>query len=150
MNHFFPVTTSLSLFSCKYPSPHRYYFPRILTSFRYYNFQVAKAARLEKFELPAKINLIPESWTPETGLVTAALKLKREPLKARYKNELEKLYQWIILSSLPSYCPFSRFVLLLSVKHPTISTIFPVECNYKSLFSVALMLKQLYTSFHMI
>ncbi|KAF3655783.1 Long chain acyl-CoA synthetase 9, chloroplastic [Capsicum annuum] len=55
--------------------------------------KVAKAARLEKFELPAKINLIPESWTPETGLVTAALKLKREPLKARYKNELEKLYQ---------------------------------------------------------
>lgn len=56
-------------------------------------FQVAKAARLDKFELPAKIKLIPESWTPDSGLVTAALKLKREPLKARYKNELEKLYQ---------------------------------------------------------
>ncbi|MCD9640779.1 Long chain acyl-CoA synthetase 8 [Datura stramonium] len=55
--------------------------------------KVAKAARLDKFELPAKIKLIPESWTPESGLVTAALKLKREPLKARYKNELEKLYQ---------------------------------------------------------
>lgn len=55
--------------------------------------QVAKAAKLDKFELPAKIKLIPESWTPESGLVTAALKLKREPLKARYKNELEKMYQ---------------------------------------------------------
>lgn len=55
--------------------------------------KVAKAARLDKFELPAKIKLIPESWTPESGLVTAALKLKREPLKARYKNELEKLYR---------------------------------------------------------
>ncbi|XP_055823580.1 long chain acyl-CoA synthetase 8-like [Solanum dulcamara] len=55
--------------------------------------KVAKAARLDKFELPAKVKLIPESWTPESGLVTAALKLKREPLKARYKNELEKLYQ---------------------------------------------------------
>lgn len=55
--------------------------------------KVAKAARLDKFELPAKIKLIPESWTPDSGLVTAALKLKREPLKARYKNELEKLYQ---------------------------------------------------------
>ncbi|XP_019249337.1 PREDICTED: long chain acyl-CoA synthetase 8 [Nicotiana attenuata] len=55
--------------------------------------KVAKAAKLDKFELPAKIKLIPESWTPESGLVTAALKLKREPLKARYKNELEKMYQ---------------------------------------------------------
>lgn len=55
--------------------------------------KVAKAARLDKFELPARIKLIPESWTPESGLVTAALKLKREPLKVRYKNELEKLYQ---------------------------------------------------------
>ncbi|CAN4084534.1 unnamed protein product [Withania somnifera] len=55
--------------------------------------KVAKTARLDKFELPARIKLIPESWTPESGLVTAALKLKREPLRARYKKELEKLYQ---------------------------------------------------------
>ncbi|KAM3383254.1 long chain acyl-CoA synthetase 8 [Capsicum galapagoense] len=55
--------------------------------------KVAKAARLDKFEIPAKIKLIPEPWTPESGLVTAALKLKREPLKAKYKDELLKLYQ---------------------------------------------------------
>lgn len=49
--------------------------------------QAAKAARLDKFELLDKIKLIPES-----GLVTAALKLKQEPLKVvRYKNELKKL-----------------------------------------------------------
>ncbi|MCD7455348.1 Long chain acyl-CoA synthetase 8 [Datura stramonium] len=39
--------------------------------------KVGKAARLDKFEIPAKIKLIPEPWTPESGLVTAALKLKR-------------------------------------------------------------------------
>nr|GME19072.1 long chain acyl-CoA synthetase 8 [Ipomoea batatas] len=55
--------------------------------------QVAKAARLDKFETPAKIKLIPEPWTPESGLVTAALKLKREPIKARFKEELDKLYK---------------------------------------------------------
>lgn len=55
--------------------------------------QVGKAARLDKFEIPAKIKLIPEPWTPESGLVTAALKLKREPLKAKFKDELQKLYQ---------------------------------------------------------
>ncbi|XP_055802430.1 long chain acyl-CoA synthetase 8-like [Solanum dulcamara] len=55
--------------------------------------KVGKAARLDKFEIPAKIKLIPEPWTPESGLVTAALKLKREPLKAKFKDELQKLYQ---------------------------------------------------------
>lgn len=54
--------------------------------------KVAKAAKLDKFETPAKIKLLPEQWTPESGLVTAALKIKREPLKAKFKNELQKLY----------------------------------------------------------
>uniref|UniRef100_A0A3Q7J3N7 AMP-dependent synthetase/ligase domain-containing protein n=1 Tax=Solanum lycopersicum TaxID=4081 RepID=A0A3Q7J3N7_SOLLC len=55
--------------------------------------KVGKAARLDKFEIPAKIKLIPEPWTPESGLVTPALKLKREPLKAKFKDELMNLYQ---------------------------------------------------------
>lgn len=53
----------------------------------------AKSANLDKFELPAKIKLLPDPWTPESGLVTAALKLKREAVKAKFKDELEKLYQ---------------------------------------------------------
>ncbi|VAI16975.1 unnamed protein product [Triticum turgidum subsp. durum] len=55
--------------------------------------KAAKAARLEKFEIPARIILLPEPWTPESGLVTAALKLKREQLKAKFKDDLNKLYQ---------------------------------------------------------
>ena len=47
---------------------------------------------MDKFEIPAKIKLLPDPWTPESGLVTAALKLKREQLKAEFKDELEKLY----------------------------------------------------------
>lgn len=54
--------------------------------------KAAKAARLEKFEVPAKILLLPEPWTPESGLVTAALKLKREQIKTKYKDDLNKLY----------------------------------------------------------
>ncbi|XP_057796473.1 uncharacterized protein LOC131012497 [Salvia miltiorrhiza] len=49
--------------------------------------KAAKAAKLDKFETPAKIKLLPEPWTPESGLVTAALKLK-----AKFKDDLEKLY----------------------------------------------------------
>ncbi|PUZ69830.1 hypothetical protein GQ55_2G147900 [Panicum hallii var. hallii] len=54
--------------------------------------KAAKAARLEKFEIPAKILLLPEPWTPESGLVTAALKLKREQIKSKFKDDLNKLY----------------------------------------------------------
>ncbi|KAG2642345.1 hypothetical protein PVAP13_2KG280300 [Panicum virgatum] len=54
--------------------------------------KAAKAARLEKFEIPAKILLLPEPWTPESGLVTAALKLKREQIKTKFKDDLNKLH----------------------------------------------------------
>ncbi|XP_066336452.1 long chain acyl-CoA synthetase 8-like [Miscanthus floridulus] len=54
--------------------------------------KAAKVARLEKFEVPAKIVLLPEPWTPESGLVTAALKLKREQIKTKFKDDLDKLY----------------------------------------------------------
>ncbi|KAF8007411.1 hypothetical protein BT93_K1425 [Corymbia citriodora subsp. variegata] len=55
--------------------------------------EVAKPAKLDKFEIPAKIKLLPEPWTPELGLVTAALKIKREQLKAKFRDELQKLYE---------------------------------------------------------
>jgi long-chain acyl-CoA synthetase len=55
--------------------------------------QAGKQARLEKFEIPARVKLIPEPWTPESGLVTAALKLKREIIKKGYEGDLAKLYR---------------------------------------------------------
>jgi len=45
-----------------------------------------------KSEIPAKIKLLPDPWTPESGLVTNALKIKREQLKAKFKDDLQKLY----------------------------------------------------------
>ncbi|GLT94224.1 hypothetical protein SLE2022_119770 [Rubroshorea leprosula] len=55
--------------------------------------KVAKDAKLDKFEIPAKIMLLPDPWTPESGLVTAALKIKREQIKAKFKDELKRLYE---------------------------------------------------------
>lgn len=55
--------------------------------------QAAKTAKLEKFEIPAKIKLLTDPWTPESGLVTAALKLKREQLKGKFKDDLNALYK---------------------------------------------------------
>ncbi|KAG4191347.1 hypothetical protein ERO13_A07G087200v2 [Gossypium hirsutum] len=55
--------------------------------------KVGKDAKLDKFEIPAKITLMAEPWTPESGLVTAALKIKREQIKSTFKDDLQKLYQ---------------------------------------------------------
>ncbi|KAK9054246.1 hypothetical protein SSX86_025324 [Deinandra increscens subsp. villosa] len=55
--------------------------------------KAGKTGRLEKFEIPAKIKLLPEAWTPESGLVTAALKLKRDIIRKTFSDELAKFYQ---------------------------------------------------------
>ncbi|KAF5205941.1 Long chain acyl-coa synthetase [Thalictrum thalictroides] len=54
--------------------------------------KTGKKARLEKFEIPARIKLLPNAWTPESGLVTSALKLKREVIRKEFSEELSKLY----------------------------------------------------------
>ncbi|MBA0597356.1 hypothetical protein Gorai_007163 [Gossypium raimondii] len=54
--------------------------------------QIGKKARLEKFEIPAKIKLLSTPWTPESGLVTAALKIKREAIRKAFSEDLAKLY----------------------------------------------------------
>ncbi|KAJ7990598.1 hypothetical protein DPEC_G00302060 [Dallia pectoralis] len=52
----------------------------------------ALSAQLERFEIPRKIRLSPEPWTPETGLVTDAFKLKRQQLKSKYQDDIERMY----------------------------------------------------------
>ncbi|XP_076832808.1 long-chain-fatty-acid--CoA ligase 3a [Brachyhypopomus gauderio] len=52
----------------------------------------ALAAQLERFEIPRKIHLSAEPWTPETGLVTDAFKLKRRELRKHYQNAIKRMY----------------------------------------------------------
>ncbi|XP_047450892.1 long-chain-fatty-acid--CoA ligase 3a [Mugil cephalus] len=54
--------------------------------------EAALAAQLERFEIPRKIRLSPDPWTPETGLVTDAFKLKRKELKTHYQDDIERMY----------------------------------------------------------
>lgn len=51
-----------------------------------------KLGKLERFEIPKKIRLSAEPWTPETGLVTDAFKLKRKALKTHYQEDIERMY----------------------------------------------------------
>lgn len=47
---------------------------------------------LEKFEIPAAITLIAESWTPESGVITAAFKLKRKVIQNLYQRDIDRMY----------------------------------------------------------
>jgi long-chain acyl-CoA synthetase len=51
-----------------------------------------KLRGLNKFEIPTKISLCKEQWTPENGLVTAAFKIKRKEIQTKYREEIKSLY----------------------------------------------------------
>ena len=46
----------------------------------------------EKFEIPKAITLLPELWTPDSGLITAAMKLKRKEIENRFCNQIDYMY----------------------------------------------------------
>lgn len=52
----------------------------------------AKTAKLQKFEIPQKMVLEPEPWTAESGLTTAAFKLRRKALENHYKDEIARQF----------------------------------------------------------
>jgi len=52
-----------------------------------------KKGGIERFETPQRIKVVTEPWTPESGLVTDALKLKRKAIEHKYKDDIEDLYQ---------------------------------------------------------
>lgn len=47
---------------------------------------------IEKFELPKKITLVTDEWSPDSGLVTAAFKIRRIFIVKRYENEIKQMY----------------------------------------------------------
>lgn len=55
-----------------------------------------KKSNLEKFEIPTKITLAPETWTPESGLVTAAFKLKRKCIQALFQPSIDEMYAGMV------------------------------------------------------
>ncbi|XGW35872.1 hypothetical protein V3C99_019229 [Haemonchus contortus] len=49
--------------------------------------------KLQRVEIPKKILLCYEPWTPASGLVTEALKLKRKVIEKAFRNEIDQLYK---------------------------------------------------------
>jgi len=48
--------------------------------------------KLQKFEIPRAVFLINEPWTPESGLITAAMKLKRKTIENVFSTEIAEMY----------------------------------------------------------
>lgn len=49
--------------------------------------------QLKGFEKVKNIHLEPEPWTPENGILTPTMKLKRPVAKKHYETILERLYK---------------------------------------------------------
>ncbi|CAJ0572701.1 unnamed protein product, partial [Mesorhabditis spiculigera] len=49
--------------------------------------------KLHKGEIPSAIHLCEEEWTPQAGLLTEALKLKRKPIEKKYQDVIKALYK---------------------------------------------------------
>lgn len=53
----------------------------------------ARKNGLTKFEIPANVFLCKELWTPESGLVTAAFKIKRKEILNFYAEAVQSMYK---------------------------------------------------------
>jgi len=51
-----------------------------------------RVSGLQKFEIPGSVTLCSELWTPDSGLVTAAFKLKRKPIQDFYQKDIDRMY----------------------------------------------------------
>jgi len=54
--------------------------------------QVELKGKLTRYELPRAVTLVQGPWTPETGLVTGALKIKRNAIEQAYKDVVERMF----------------------------------------------------------
>lgn len=55
--------------------------------------QVSHNRKLFKFEVPGAICLVKDLWVPESGLVTAAFKLKRKEIEKKYRTEIDRMFK---------------------------------------------------------
>ncbi|XP_050037692.1 fatty acid CoA ligase Acsl3-like [Dermacentor andersoni] len=52
----------------------------------------ARSSDLLKTEVPARVKLCAEEWTPDSGLVTATYKIRRKPLQTFYQRDIDAMY----------------------------------------------------------
>merc|ERR1719489_753289 len=50
-----------------------------------------KTKDMQRFEIPSAFTLVPHLWTPDTGLVTGAMKLRRKQIYQEYQTDIERM-----------------------------------------------------------
>jgi long-chain acyl-CoA synthetase len=48
---------------------------------------------LARFEVPRRVALVPEPWTPENGMVTASQKLRRKDICSQHAGQIDRMYE---------------------------------------------------------
>jgi long-chain acyl-CoA synthetase len=66
--------------------------PQLLIAATEFISDFGKKRKLGKFEIPTKIALCEDSWTPESNLVTAAFKIKRKEVVKKYEDVIKRIY----------------------------------------------------------
>ena len=56
------------------------------------------SGQLQNFEIPKAIKLVHEAWTPDNGLLTSAMKLKRRAIQMMYQQDINQMYDTIAMS----------------------------------------------------
>lgn len=51
-----------------------------------------REAGLHRMEIPTKLKLCAEPWTPDNDMLTVSLKLKRKNIEKLYQNDINALY----------------------------------------------------------
>jgi long-chain acyl-CoA synthetase len=54
--------------------------------------ETGRQTKLSKKEIPIKIKLVIDEWSPDNDMLTAAMKLKRKNVENKYKKEIDKLF----------------------------------------------------------
>jgi long-chain acyl-CoA synthetase len=49
--------------------------------------------KLRREEFPKKVYICKEPWTPASGLLTEAFKLKRKNIEEEFKQQIKSLYE---------------------------------------------------------
>lgn len=67
--------------------------PKIYEQYKLELNKIAKKYNMHKFEIPSAFKLMSTKWSSQNGLLTEAMKLKRNEIVKRYKKDIEKLYE---------------------------------------------------------
>ncbi|CAG2116583.1 unnamed protein product [Medioppia subpectinata] len=54
--------------------------------------QTGQSAGISKREIPVRIRLVPDEWTPDNDMLTSAMKMKRRIVEKQYHNEINGLF----------------------------------------------------------